>query len=105
MSLHHTAGPILPCSDHAVAHGHVHGGARAGVMSVEETGAVLVLSHQPHVQEVLKQTAVSLLVSRMTSKPKQQPTRLGKHLLTLTFSEQCVNMFMSWVPLHHPQIN
>lgn len=61
MSLHHTAGPVLSCGDHAVAHGHVHGGAGAGVMSVEETGAVLVFSDQLQVQEVLKQTSRSLL--------------------------------------------
>lgn len=43
---HQTAGPVLSCSDHIIAYSHVHGGACVSIMTVKETGTVLVFSDQ-----------------------------------------------------------
>lgn len=40
--LHHRAGSVLTCSNHTITYSHVHSSTHVGVMSMKETGTVLV---------------------------------------------------------------
>ena len=70
---HQAAAAVLPRSDHSVPHRKVHGGTGVRVVSVEQAGAVLLLSNQLQIQEVLEEK------SRVNTANSSNVIQISKH--------------------------